>query len=358
MTNTFACDEVNSLTEEMLGEALKYASNIVENYLDDALPLEEHYLNSENNLSVPNGMNLLDFSRLGKANNDWFQTFLQVGDQYLGRRLPDPHSSSGLDYNVNKLLRDFILDSERSLDIPLSLVVFDGHDLLVETIIELNNIKLFGLDTINRVDLLDSKGNFTFSNHFGWDNIDAELDFKITMKPSNQHNSLIDLQVQDEVHETMTVTAGISDIDVDFHFLLAVDKDMIGGLKLGSITNASIILPCIVDSLYQVEVSGLTVDAHRINTPTLSGFLSPGIDRVVSDCADAVFNMYKASLTQALPNIFQLSFRKLVNDIVSKKFSDINVDCPMKQFPSNSTYLNLGDLLLSEEKAVKVGGSG
>ena len=101
----------------------------------------------------------------------------------LRSQVPHPDSPSGgvEDYNINVLLRKMVLNYNRAVDIPLSLIVFDGHDMLTETIIELNNIKLFGLDTINMIDSLESAGNYALFNHFDWDHIYVDLDFNITI---------------------------------------------------------------------------------------------------------------------------------------------------------------------------------
>ena len=97
----------------------------------------------------------------------------------LRSQVPDPDSPSGVeDYNINVLLRKMVLNYNRAVDIPF---VFDGHDMLTETIIELNNIKLFGLDTINMIDSLESAGNYALFNHFDWDHIYVDLDFNITI---------------------------------------------------------------------------------------------------------------------------------------------------------------------------------
>ena len=129
--------------------------------------------------------------------------------------MPSNDTASGTDLNVNTIIRS-LLDENRALDVPLSLVVFDGHDMLTETIIELRNINVFGLDTINMINLLESAGNYTLMNHSGWDHIDVELHFNLTIKPSSKNNTLIgDGSSGVEVYEEMTITAGISDIDVD-----------------------------------------------------------------------------------------------------------------------------------------------
>jgi len=101
----------------------------------------------------------------------------------LRSQVPHPDSLSGgvEDYNINILLRKMVLNYNRSVDIPLSSIVFDGHDMLTEKNVNLNNIKLFGLDTINMIDSLESAGNYALFNHFDWDHIYVKLDFNITI---------------------------------------------------------------------------------------------------------------------------------------------------------------------------------
>ena len=59
--NDVACEELNYLGKELLGDVLEFVSDTLENYLDDALPPKEHYLYPENKLSVPNRTYLLNF---------------------------------------------------------------------------------------------------------------------------------------------------------------------------------------------------------------------------------------------------------------------------------------------------------
>jgi len=68
--NDVACEELNYLGKELLGDVLEFVSDTLENYLDDALPPEEHYLYPENNLSVPNCTYLLNFSTFSNNNSD------------------------------------------------------------------------------------------------------------------------------------------------------------------------------------------------------------------------------------------------------------------------------------------------
>jgi hypothetical protein len=112
------------------------------------------------------------------------------------------------------------------------------------------------------------------------------------------------------------------------------------------------------ETIYQVEVTDFVVEASQIETPILAGFISPGIDKDVSNIANAVLKMYKPSLIKVIPNIFQKLLKKTVNILVLDYFASDNTFCPKREFPTNNTFINLDDLLLSEEDAVVVGGSG
>lgn len=327
---------------------------------DNSSP-EDDYLYVENHLEVPSDINLIDFSTLGEESGDWFQTMLKFVNDFLSEEVLDQITVSGTDIRINTILRDLFLDNDRVLSIPFEgLVIFDGHDLLTETVIELDRVKVFGLDTIQSFKSLESAGKYTLLNHFSWEYLNIELDFTLNIKPSTTNSSIIEQGSVDEFIEQMTISAGINDIDVDFHFLLAVDTSQVGSLEFGSITNTSNILPCLVDTIYQLEVTGFNVNTTSIDIPTLDGFISPGIDRITSNAADAIFNMYEPSLTNALPKLFQLSLKDLVNSFLQDFMTQNNNEtrCVTREFPSNNTFVNFGDLLLNAQDAIEVGGTG
>ena len=341
-----------SLGEELLGDVIVSVAELLEEYTSDSTTLID-FLQPEKDMIVPPEMELLNFSTLGSETGNWFEVMLELVDDLLGVT-PD-----GSEFNINKLLRSTLLNDDRILQMPLSVVVFDGHDMLTETIIELTNLRIVGLDTIHRFDSLERAGKHTLFNHFSWDHFDIEMDFDLTIKPSTKDDSVIGGS-DEVVEEQMTITAGIDEIDVDFHLLLAADKAKVGGMHVGSFFNASNILPCVLDTIHHVEVAGFAVEAKNIDIPTLSGFISPGIDKVMTNAADAIFNMYEAVLVKAIPNIFQLTIKELLNDLIQTLFSNnkASVSCPIKNFPSNETYVNFPDLLMNEEAAMNVGGTG
>ncbi len=347
--NGVACEELNSIGANMLGSVVTEVARLLEQFLPENSPPVD-FLLPEKKMTVPPGVEILNFSRLGSETGNWFELLLQLVDDVLGV------SPNGTDFKVNQLLRSTILDDDRILQVPLSVVIFDGHDMLTETIIELTHVRLIGLDTFNTFDSLERAGNHTLFNHFSWAHLDVEMDFNLTIKPSSRDDSIIN--PGETVEEQMTITVGIDEIDVDFHLLLAIDKHKVGTMQLGSLFNASNIVPCILDTMHHVEIAGFVVDAKAIDVPTLSGFISPGIDKIMTNTADAVFNMYEPVLVKAIPNIFQLTVTKVLNELIQTSFSGIDPSCPITNFPSNKTFINFGDLLLSEEESMVVGGTG
>jgi hypothetical protein len=70
--------------------------------------------------------------------------------------------------------------------------------------------------------------------------------------------------------------------------------------------------------------------------------------------------MYEPSLTNALPKLFQLSLKDLVNSFLQDFMTQNNNEtrCVTREFPSNNTFVNFGDLLLNAQDAIEVGGTG
>jgi hypothetical protein len=64
----------------------------------------------------------------------------------------------------------------------------------------------------------------------------------------------------------------------------------------------------------RVRLSGLSADPQNIDVPKLTGFVSPGLDRVITGAVEAAFDMYSGALANIIPNIFQVTVRDFVND--------------------------------------------
>ena len=380
--NSAACEELGSLGTTLVGDMLDYVYDLIDGYLEPLPPEYEDSLIVETRLALPSGKKLIDFTDFGSTLGggtigDLFQNGLSLVDKALGSMTPDPDLigsfGDGLDLGINRLLRATVLNEDKALavriaDLPnfaaTSGVIFQGHDMLTETIISLDQFKVLGLDSFESFDPLNANGRYTLGNHFFWKNLIVELDLTLIMKPSSLSDSLISVGTDAEVKESITVNIGINEIDVDFHFFLGIDEGDLGALKLGSILlDAGNIPSCVFSSLFLGQVTGFSVDVGDMQFPTLTGFISSGIDLLVSKAAESVFLMYEPTLKKATPNFFELKIRDVANTVISNIVSKAQEDglcSPSTNYTQTSSrsYIHMGDLLLSGEDAAIIGGSG
>ena len=167
---------------------------------------------------------------------------------------------------------------------------------------------------------------------------------------------------QGDVAERVTVKFGVEDLKAVASILLAVDEAKLGDVSLGSLLDTENIFSCFLSTLHMVQIPALSVEVSDMQPPTLEGFVSPGIDRVVSSSVDAAFLMYKSTFLEAAPGFFQDAVGSFLNKIFSEKFpvdATVSSQCSPPAFDAaESGYVDFRDLLLSPEDAKMFGGSG
>ena len=118
---------------------------------------------------------------------------------------------------------------------------------------------------------------------------------------------------------------------VDLSFFLALNQDGLGDIQLGSILSLAQIPACLLGAIHKAKVSGLSVVVDDIETPQMTGFISPGIDRILRTAADLAFTMYKSPMLDAVPNFFQITVRKIINDFLSSQINSEKNDRTCRQ---------------------------
>lgn len=357
------CTELDSLGTTLVQDMLVSASEMIQPYL---LPLEAYETNAtiaESLLVVPPEVKLMDFQDEGDEQT-WFYRALKEVDQALGVWLIDPNTDrpNGKDLGVNIFLRENILDENRALelrveDLPLEFdpVLFQGHDELTESTLTMTAVRIYGLDTFSNFAPFINRGKYTLQNDLSWDFLSFELDVTIDMKPSTREDSIIEGTNDEDIHivEEVTMKFGVDDINATLSVLLAIDEDAFGMLRMGPLFYEENILPCFWSSVFKSEVTVLSATAGNIQEPAMEGFISAGIDHVVTQSVKAAFTMYEGVVLRAMPNIFQLAFKDTLNEAF---FTSYNGVCPpVKQ---TEGYIDFRDLLLPAEEAPALGGSG
>jgi len=317
------------------------AGDQLEPYLGNLGEAATDPLYLEHNLVLPDGLDALNLQdtegNVGKTVNE----ILRFLDTHLGTSMSD---SSGEDELViNSVLRSFFLNDDGSLRLDSSSVskvvdptLFEGHDRLTEFTVILDEVRLYGLDSITRFNSFRNIGKYTLQNELTWEMLKFEFDIILDIKPSTLDEAILIDPTSPGISEHFTIDFALNDIDVEASLLLVLDEVAMGSMTLGPLFFTENLLPCLLSVVQDAELSGLDVDPSYINDgPAVEGLLSSGFDRFISDSVEAAFAMYKGSLRAAIPNIFQTTVRDLINTFVADTFNDDQTSstCPESQPP-------------------------
>lgn len=324
-----ACEELGSLGTTLVENILDLAAEKLEPYQGDLSEADTDPLFPERNLDLPTDLKALDLqdteSPIGSLVNQAFEGV----DALLGTLVTDSASgSTEEDLLINMFLRSFVLDEDGSFtldptEMPMDSVIFEGHDRITETTITLNEVKVFGLDSLTIFDPFQKIGSYTLKNELTWRRVTVEFDVTIDIKPSTLEDAILQDPTSQGITERIVVDFGLDNVEVVASLLLLLDEEEMEALQLGPLLYTDYLLPCLLSVVHSAELSGLTFNPGKINEPTLNGFISPGVDRVISDSAEAAFAMYTGALRTSLPYIFQTSVRSFVNtDIIQTYMSD------------------------------------
>jgi len=128
-------------------------------------------------------------------------------------------------------------------------------------------------------------------------------------------------------------------------------------MQLGSVLHSNQILPCLLQTIYGTEVTQLVASVGDISTPNMTGFISTGVDTVILNATNAVFQTLKPWILKTIPGFFQETVRQSVNnglnDIVSK-----DVKCPDPSLQGQEEFVDFRDLLLPSSDAAAAGATG
>ena len=369
------CDELSTLSQTLVTDTLKGVDGTLHDYISAPTP---DPLGSEKVLSVPDNVTILDFQ--DKKTNTWkkwLDQMLTDAVAFLTKQVDD--DVFGSDMNINVLIRANFLDEDRAFILDVDellnenkmlsagvvnkLILYQSHDRFLQPTILLDSVKIYGLDTLTKFEPLVDIGNYTLQNELSFRYLTVELGITMDIKPSTQPDSIFENpNVNGGIVERVKIMFGVEDLKAVASVLLAVDEERLGLVSLGSLLDTDQILGCFLSTLFRMQVSTLSVEVSDIQPPTLEGFVSPGIDRVVSSSVEAAFLMYKAAILEAAPGFFQMT----VTDFLNKKFLDTFPEdiaagdqCSRPNISvSESGFIDFRDLLLTPEEAQAAGGLG
>ena len=182
----------------------------------------------------------------------------------------------------------------------------------------------------------------------------------VNVKASSKEDSIIDVPDGNKaITETIKVDFGVDTLNVDLAVLMAIDENRLKALEVGGILISGNLLACFLATLHELAVSGFDVSVGSIRDPVLTGFISPGIDRLVSEGIEAVFLMYESTFLRALPAIFQGPFRDILQEeVLASDFFNQGACTWLLDDGTMDEYIDFRDLFLPPDEAKTFGGSG
>eukprot|EP00548_Thalassiothrix_antarctica_P009174 CAMPEP_0194160818 /NCGR_PEP_ID=MMETSP0152-20130528/78596_1 /TAXON_ID=1049557 /ORGANISM="Thalassiothrix antarctica, Strain L6-D1" /LENGTH=1020 /DNA_ID=CAMNT_0038870539 /DNA_START=133 /DNA_END=3197 /DNA_ORIENTATION=- len=252
--------------------------------------------------------------------------------------ITENNNNSDDELKINAVIRDNLLDEDRSISINASNlelgnmtdnIIFELNDELTNTTMKLNSIQLYGLDTFTKFEPLTNIGNYTLQGNVQLSFLEIKINLLLEIRPTNGNTDNI-------VMEEVTVTAGVEDVSATLSAFLAVDQDKLEALSVWQLLEVDRFMPCLLSTIVNAEVSGLNLTVMNFRPPVTDGFISQGIDRIVTDLVDSLFIMYETSIVKALPNFFQTTVRDIINDDVIQSLIVNATVCPNKAKRTNA----------------------
>jgi hypothetical protein len=359
-----ACQELGSLGTTLVSGMLDVAQTKLAPYLE---PLPEEITNplvGENKLVIPNDVTLVDLMAPDSSDvSQWLNQALKEGGALLGSDTEEQVNGTR-DLGINVLMRSYFLNQDRAFTLELDElpfetdgILFQGHDNLTETVIKLQRVRIFGLDSFSKFEPIQIIGKHTILAEISWKRLRMELDATVDMKPSTLPDAIIEEPSNAHVIENVKINFGVENMDAEISFLLALDEDKLGSLELGSLFFSDQIMSCLRPVLFETQFTGLDVRISDVQEPVLEGFTSAGIDRIITNSVEAAYAMYKSVVLQSIPSLFQTTLRDILNQqILDNLLNVFENGCTLAQHSNG--FIDFRSLLLPPDESEQAGGSG
>lgn len=331
--NEVICDELRGWGEQMFLDLLSMLSSGTEGYLvsveNEPLFMEaegssEEYINLQKVQALAVNLTGLDLAAIASS-------FLE----------------NDASFDVNAFVNNMLEDGQFEVELPSIMENFevDMDELLSNTTLSLQSLRINGLDEIEDLDLLKLIGEQTFENSLAFNQLTVDIDMMLQMK-----------QTDEIIQESFTATMDLNNVDINFAAYLGINKSTLGGLKIGSLLHVEDILPCLLSAVDAFQLTTLDVSFDELTTPMLSGFEDEGLEYVISNSMLALYEMYEATLVKALPGFVSTLGRDALSDYAYDAIME-NGSCPEAK-TSASDNVDFRDLLLPSEEALELNGRG
>jgi len=373
MIDEKVCEDLRESGSDMLGDMLQMVADEINPYLSPVDDWRYNVSYPEMTMVIPEDAQLLSWNN-DDGYGQFYDAVLDEMEFVLGTLREDEYAPDvslswpngteypvGHDLGINVMLRSYLLDDDRSFvldaanfeEMNASNVVMESHDLLTENAFMLKSLKIYGLDTITNFKPFTRYGNFTLQNALRWEYLSFQVETIMEIKASSLPEAYIrDPERADPWVEEISFQVGVEDINVVVSLMAALDPEQVKLLPLGSLLDLMSAVPCLTASLYDFSLAGLNISIGDIRTPTIQGLISPGLDRLIKEAIEVGFFMYKGTILQAIPSLFESTIRDLITEGMDE------IVCPPLELPKKDAFVDLRDLLLDPIVSHEAGATG
>ena len=344
-SNSVVCKQLGSIIPDLLADVLGEVNDELEPYMpylrqphitEDAMAAERQLLLEIAGGSaggVPALVNLhtdpllgLVTLALGKIDN--------IND-LLPQILPVllPHATM---MNGTLTTRDFlgILGANSTIII--------GGSGAVEMDVYVKEIRVGGLNTFTRFDLLKLPGDYTVSSAVDLEYLSLEVDICLTVKPNGDVGGPVIVTNHDPILENVTVRSYVSHPAMKIAALIAV-RESVYDVLLGDMLLDPV--GCVLGQVFRSNVTEANATIGGIAHPTIGGFRYADLGVIFDDISDICFMMYEQVGETLLPWITQAEVRKTLNKLQMSFLDEQRGSCRHHDQDPALTYVDFRSLM-------------
>jgi hypothetical protein len=288
-------------------------------------------LSFQRSFVAPEGVSLLDWTNIGNSSG-----LGDIADEIFGRVRQFLGGNETSVFDAEELLGK-LLDDDGAIEFNPDLS-FSRGDIKFAV----QSVRVVGLDSFGVLDIFEPVAPQTLVSKAEFANLD------ITIKLS------LDSPSTPAPPQVLTVSFSVKDVAANIGLFAAFDLNTVGKLELGSLLSTKTIFRCILSAAVAFEITELDVTAGSFSTPTVTG-LQSDTGSVAAAAMGATFTQYQATITAAIPAIFNGVLRETLTNLLVGSDESI---CHSSASDDSKSFIDLRDLILPAEKSRLLGGSG
>ena len=305
-------------------------------------------LSTQEAFAPEEGSDMIDWTSLSAD----FDLLADDARAYLGENRTDEKTKI-TDLGINHLIRNFLVDTDGVVEI-MDFLPGDGLEFSVEgVIIFFHSIKIRGLDTFTRFDVLKPIAPQTILNsmHLRYLEIEVTVSTGSRTDPPQQIVSKLEFK----------------DLNATVPLFAAFDRNKFNELELGHFLMADKIFDCILSVADTITFPQFLMSIGNFSVPTFEGFL-PESSKALRESISEVYEKYAARALKAIPVMFDVTARQFVNTYIADYIdwatcSHIVEDAQNRTLPGETPYpftdfVDLRELIMYKPDAMEYGALG